>query len=78
MAGEHVVIMQGRAGADMTKVIALNETSLWLWNELAAADFTAGDAAALLASRYDVDLPTAEADAERWVGKLRECGLVDE
>lgn len=32
MAGEHIVVMQGRYGVDMTKVIALNETSLWLWN----------------------------------------------
>lgn len=30
MAGEHIVVMQGRYGVDMTKVIALNETSLWL------------------------------------------------
>ena len=34
MAGEHIVVMQGRYGVDMTKVIALNETSLWLWNRL--------------------------------------------
>lgn len=27
MAGEHIVVMQGRYGVDMTKVIALNETS---------------------------------------------------
>lgn len=26
MAGEHIVVMQGRYGVDMTKVIALNET----------------------------------------------------
>lgn len=25
MAGEHIVVMQGRYGVDMTKVIALNE-----------------------------------------------------
>ena len=30
IAGEHVVIMQGRYGADMTKVISLNESSLFL------------------------------------------------
>ena len=39
IAGEHVVIMQGRYGADMTKVISLNESSLFLWNELAGREF---------------------------------------
>lgn len=38
MAGEHIVVMQGRYGVDMTKVIALNETSLWLWNRLQGRD----------------------------------------
>ena len=28
MAGEHVVIMQGRLGVDMTKIISLNESAL--------------------------------------------------
>ena len=35
MAGEHVVIMQGRLGVDMTKIISLNESALYLWNALA-------------------------------------------
>ena len=48
MAGEHVVIMQGRYGADMTRVVALNETSLFLWNALEDRDFDIAEAARLL------------------------------
>ena len=33
MAGENVVIMQGTAGSDMTRIISLNDSSLLLWNE---------------------------------------------
>ena len=43
MAGEHIVVMQGRYGVDMTKVIALNETSLWLWNRLQGREFGTDD-----------------------------------
>ncbi len=39
MAGEHVVIMQGRYGADMTRIISLNESALYLWNELQGKEF---------------------------------------
>lgn len=76
IAGEHVVIMQGRYGADMTKVISLNESSLYLWNELHGRDFEAADAARLLTDRYGIDEVTALHDAEAWVVRLGECGLL--
>jgi len=34
MAGEHVVIMQGQAGGEMTRIVSLNSTSLYLWQSL--------------------------------------------
>lgn len=76
IAGEHVVIMQGRFGADMTKVISLNESSLYLWNELQGRDFEVADAARLLVDRYGIDEQTAMTDADAWVRKLVECKLV--
>lgn len=62
MAGEHVIIMPGRCGADMTRILALNDSSLYLWEALGGKDFTTGDAAALLLERYDVDEATAQRD----------------
>lgn len=76
MAGEHVVIVQGRYGADMTRVVALNDTSLFLWNALVGRDFDAADASRLLTERYGVDGTTALRDAEAWIGKLREYKLL--
>ena len=66
MAGEHVIIMPGRCGADMTRILALNDSSLYLW-----------DAAALLLERYDVDEATAQRDAGAWAAKLAECGVLE-
>lgn len=76
MAGEHVVIMQGRQGVDMTRIISLNESALYLWNALAGREFETEDAARLLVERYEVDDRTAARDAAAWVAKLRECRLV--
>lgn len=76
IAGEHVVIMQGRFGSDMTRVIALNETSLMLWNELQGKEFDADDVKRLLVDNYEVDDATAERDAKAWIEKLEECNLV--
>lgn len=77
MAGENVVIMPGRVGSDMTKVLSLNGSSLYLWNALQGREFTAEQAADLLTEHYDVDAATALRDAEAWIARLAECGVVE-
>lgn len=76
MAGENVVIMQGKAGSDMTRIISLNESSLLLWNELQNREFEVADIANILVENYNIDQITAEQDAKAWAEKLVECGLI--
>ena len=76
MAGENIVIMQGTAGSDMTRIISLNDSSLLLWNELQNKEFEVADVANILISNYEIDTATAEHDAKAWVEKLHECGLI--
>ena len=76
MAGENVVIMQGSAGSDMTRIISLNDSSLLLWNELQGKEFEVADVAAILVETYGIDTEVAERDAKAWVEKLAECGLI--
>lgn len=77
IAGEHVIIKQGRFGADMTRVIALNATSLLLWEQLQGREFEASDVITILTENFDVDTATATTDAESWIVKLKECDLVE-
>ena len=77
IAGENVVIMQGTAGSDMTRIISLNDTSLLLWNELQGKEFEIADVVGILVESYDIDSATAEHDAKAWVEKLHECNLID-
>ena len=66
MAGEHVIVMPGRGGAaDMTRIVSLNPSSMYLWEKLRGREFTAADAALLLTERYEVDADTARKDAGR-------------
>ena len=78
IAGEKVVIMQGRLGADMTRIIQLNGSSVWLLEQLTDRDFEVADVVELLTSRYDVDEQTATADATKWVEQLRQHKMVIE
>ena len=78
IAGEKVVIMQGRLGADLTRIIQLNGSSEWLLEQLAGRDFEVADVVELLTSRYDVDERTATVDAAKWIEQLRENKIVIE
>lgn len=78
MAGEHIIVMPGRYGADMTRVVALNATSLYLWEELAGREFTTDEVVALLTDRYEIDPETAQKDAEKWIEQLTACGILEQ
>ena len=77
MAGEHVVIMQGTHGSDLTRIISLNESALYLWRAIEGKSFDVITVANLLAEHYGIDDEVAQRDAARWVEKLEDCGLVE-
>lgn len=77
MAGEHVVIMQGRLGSDLTRIISLNDSALYLWQSVEGKEFDINRVAELLAEHYGIDDQIAERDAARWIDKLAECGLLE-
>lgn len=77
IAGENVVIMQGRNGADLTQIITLNESALILWQALSGSDFEVEDAQRVLTENFEVDDATALRDAQRWVERMRECKLIE-
>ena len=77
MAGEHVIIMQGKHGSDLTKIISLNQSALYLWNELQGREFDIETVANLIVEQYGIDKSVATTDAERWIEKLRECNIAE-
>lgn len=77
MAGEHVIVLAGRYGADMTRIVALNATSLYLWRRLEGRDFALGEVVEALLEGFEVDEPTARRDAEAWIGRLEQEGLIE-
>lgn len=77
MAGEYVVIMQGRFGSDLTRIISLNESALYLWRAIEGRDFDLKTLTDLLVENYGIEPQKARADASLWVQKLQECNLLE-
>lgn len=76
VANENIVLVQGRNAGDMTTVVALNDSSLYLWNALYGRQFEIEDVATLLTERYDVDMETATKDAAAWVETMRQNDIM--
>lgn len=78
IAGECIVVAIGTLHVNLTKIITLNPTSQWLWNELQGKDFTPETVAGMLADRYEVDAATALTDSRTWIGQLQQAGLIED
>lgn len=78
IAGESVIVSIGQLDVNLTKVISLNPTSVWLWEELGHDEFDADRVASLLTDHYEVDYDQALADARDWISSLSQAGLIEE
>lgn len=78
ICNEHIVTGEGLARVDFSKVISLNSTAAYLWEQVQDKDFTAEDLVDLLTERYDVDRERARADVDKLLVSWREAGLMAE
>lgn len=77
IVGEHIVTGEGLAQVNFNKIISLNETAAYLWENVSGKEFSVEDLAKLLLDEYDVDEATAFKDAAAIADKWIEIGIVD-
>ena len=76
IAGETIVVNQGKADVDMTRIISLNISARLLYETLAEKEFTLEDAASVLSETYGITTEVALKDAQVWVDALQKCGII--
>ena len=76
VCGEHIIVAYGKENIDFNKVISLNESAAYLWNNIFDKDFTADTLASLLQQEYEVDEETAKKDAQTLLDEWTKVGLV--
>ena len=76
VAGENIILMQNADGTDMTRVVALNESALLLYQRLMGRDFEVDDVVRVITDEYEVNEADARKDAEAWVGEMKKNALV--
>ncbi|MBO4586446.1 MAG: PqqD family protein [Bacteroidales bacterium] len=76
VAGENVVIMPGAQGTDMTRVVALNESAMVLYNSFMEKEFDVEDVVRVLTDEYEITDDEARRDADAWVAEMKKNNLI--
>ena len=77
IAGETIVVNQGTAEVNMTRIISLNSSARLLYESLVNKDFTLEDVAQILSDTYGIPAEVAMKDAQVWVEALQKCGIIE-
>ena len=77
ICGEHVVVGEGLEQVNFNKIISLNESAAWLWEQLQGKDFDERTVTYLLQQHYIVAEEQACVDAARLLRKWEVQGLID-
>lgn len=75
---EYIVIGEGISQINFNKMISLNSTAAFLWENVEGKDFTLEDLTKLLTDNYEVEEERAAADAAAIAAKWIEAGIVSE
>ena len=76
IAGETLLVPTGAAARDFSGLVTLNELGAFIWAHLNEAQ-DVQDLAQKIAAEYEVDLATAQADAQEFLDLLAEQHMVE-
>ncbi len=77
ICGEHVVIGEGLAQVNFNKMLSLNGSAAYLWEQVQGKDFTVEDLVTLLTDKYEVSEDRAQQDATKLLQVWRQGVLQD-
>ena len=78
VCGENVIVGEGLGAINFGKMLALNETAAWLWQQaVAMGDFTVDALAQKLCDEYEVSADEAKTDVAAIVAEWQQVGVLE-
>ena len=77
ICGENIVIAHGVENIDFTKIITLNESAAFIWQQVEGKEFTEADMVQILLDEYEVEELQAQADVKTLAESWKQAGLVE-
>lgn len=78
ICGENVIIADDAENTDFSKIISMNESVAFLWNNIQNIEFNAETLSLLLQKEYEVDCPTSHNDAETIMDEWLKAGIIEQ
>jgi hypothetical protein len=78
VCGENIIVAEGKENIDFSSIIAMNESSAYLWEKIGEDSFTSESMATMLTEEYDIDNATALEDATTLARQWMEAGIIEE
>lgn len=79
VCGENIIVPTGIENVDYSKIISLNETAAYLWeNCYKMESFTIENMVELLTAEYEVEEDIAREDCKMIANRWAEMGLIEE
>jgi hypothetical protein len=78
VCGENVIVGEGLGAINFGKMLALNETAAWLWQQAKAqGDFTVDSLTEALCEEYDVTADESKADVASIIAEWQNVGVIE-
>lgn len=77
VCGSNVIIAQGLEHINFSKIINLNDSAAWLWQQIEGREFTVELLSDLLMEHYEVDRDIAVRDAKELTDSWIAAGMVE-
>jgi hypothetical protein len=78
VCGEKVIMGEGVGALDFGKLLCLNETAAWLWQQAEhSGDFTVESLAGALCDEYEVSKETARKDVAAIVDEWKKVNVIE-
>ena len=78
VCGERVIMGEGLSAINFGKLLALNETAAWLWQQAQAkGDFTVESLAQKLCEEYEVEADEAKADVAEIIAEWQNVSVIE-
>lgn len=77
VCGEKVIMGEGLGALDFGRLLCLNDTAAFLWNEASQGEFTVDSLAEKLCQEYEVSEVQAKADVSAIVAQWQEVKVVE-
>jgi len=77
VCGDNVIVGEGIEQINFNKLLTLNDTAAFLWEEAGKGDFTVESLVEALTQQYDVDHDIATDDVKRLIDKWLDMGLIE-